>query len=376
LGKIEEMIEKKLSCWKGKYLSVSGRLVLINSVLTSLSMFMLSFFEVLRGVLEKIGYFRSRFFWQHDSQKKKYRLTKWSIMCQPKDQGGLGIQNLEIQNECLLSKWFFKLINEDGLWQTILRNKYLANQTIGKVDRLPGDSHFWSGLMKVKDKFLRFGSFQLNNRTQIRFWEDKWIGNHAFKDQYPSLYNIMRRKSDTVAKVLSGVPLNVSFRRQLTGNNLVLWHSLVNRIVGVRLNNNADLFRWNLHQHGKFSAHSMYLALINNGMVIRNNMIWRLKIPLKIKIFIWYMYKEVVLIKDNLARRNWNGGKQCCFCHKTKTIKHLFFECWYAKFIWGLSQIAFNIIPPYRVDNMFGTWLNQFGGNLKRQVLAGASVFC
>jgi hypothetical protein len=142
LGKIEERIEKKLSCWKGKYLSVSGRLVLINSVLTSLSMFMLSFFEVLRGVLEKIGYFRSRFFWQHDSQKKKYRLTKWSIMCQPKDQGGLGIQNLEIQNECLLSKWFFKLINEDGLWQTILRNKYLANQTIGKVDRLPGDSHF------------------------------------------------------------------------------------------------------------------------------------------------------------------------------------------------------------------------------------------
>jgi hypothetical protein len=45
-----------------------------------------------------------RFFWQHDSQKKEYRLTKWSIMCQPKDQGGLGIQNLEIQNVCLLSK--------------------------------------------------------------------------------------------------------------------------------------------------------------------------------------------------------------------------------------------------------------------------------
>jgi hypothetical protein len=40
----------------------------------------------------------------------------------------------------------------------------------------------------------------------------------------------------------------------------------------------------------------MYLALISNGMVIR------LKIPLKIKIFMWYMYKEVVLTKDNLAR--------------------------------------------------------------------------
>jgi hypothetical protein len=151
---IEERIEKKLSSWKGKYLSVGGRLVLINSVLSSLPIFMLSFFEVLKGVLEKIDYFRFRFFWQHDSQKKKYRLTKWSIMCQPKDQGGLEIQNLEIQYECLLSKWLFKLINEDDLWQRILRNKYLSKQMIGKVERKPGDSHFWTGLMKVKKKFL------------------------------------------------------------------------------------------------------------------------------------------------------------------------------------------------------------------------------
>jgi hypothetical protein len=87
---IEERIEKKLSSWKGKYLSVGDRLVLINSVLSSLPMFMLSFFEIPKGVLKKIDYFRSRFFWQNDSQKRKYRLTKWSMMCQPKDQGGLG----------------------------------------------------------------------------------------------------------------------------------------------------------------------------------------------------------------------------------------------------------------------------------------------
>jgi hypothetical protein len=60
---IEERIEKKLSSWKGKYLSVGGRLVLINSVLSSLPIFMLSFFEIPKGVLKKIDYFRSRFFW-------------------------------------------------------------------------------------------------------------------------------------------------------------------------------------------------------------------------------------------------------------------------------------------------------------------------
>jgi hypothetical protein len=59
---IEERIEKKLSSWKGKYLSVDCRLVLINSILSSLPMFMLFFFEILKGMLEKIDYSRSRFF--------------------------------------------------------------------------------------------------------------------------------------------------------------------------------------------------------------------------------------------------------------------------------------------------------------------------
>jgi hypothetical protein len=73
-------------------------------------------------VLEKIDYYQSRFFWQ------------------PREQGGLGVLNIEVQNKCLLSKWLFKLINEDGMWQEILRKKYLSNQTIGKAQKKPGDS--------------------------------------------------------------------------------------------------------------------------------------------------------------------------------------------------------------------------------------------
>jgi hypothetical protein len=57
-------------------MSFGGRLVLINSVITSLTMLMLPFFEVPKGVHGKIEYYRSRFFWQSDIRKKKYRLTK------------------------------------------------------------------------------------------------------------------------------------------------------------------------------------------------------------------------------------------------------------------------------------------------------------
>ena len=55
-------VEDKLSSWKGKSMSVGGRLVLINSVLSSLPMFMLSFLEIPREVLKRLDFFRSRFY--------------------------------------------------------------------------------------------------------------------------------------------------------------------------------------------------------------------------------------------------------------------------------------------------------------------------
>lgn len=57
----------------------------------------------------------------------------------------------------------------------------------------------------------------------------------------------------------------------------------------------------------------------------------------------WYLYKGVVLIKDNLARRNWDGNKQCCFCMAHENIEHLFFSCHMARFLWNIVHITFGI---------------------------------
>ena len=97
--------------------------------------------------------------------------------------------------------------------------------------------------MKVKDKFLNLGSFQLNNGENIRFWEDKWLGKFTLSQQFPSLYNIARKKHISIAMVFSSMPLNISFRRGLVGNNLVSWYNLVARIAQVRLNEREDVFK-------------------------------------------------------------------------------------------------------------------------------------
>jgi hypothetical protein len=122
-----------------------------------------------------------------------------------------------------------------GVWQELLKKKYLKNKTTGEVKWKPGDSYFWFGLMKVKDRFFHLSTFNLHNGTQIRFWEDRWFRNFTLKEQYPSLYNICRKKHISVASVFSSTTLNISFRRALVGENLLKWNELVMRIAFVQL---------------------------------------------------------------------------------------------------------------------------------------------
>ena len=74
--------------------------------------------------------------------------------------------------------------------------------------------------MKVKQDFLRFGTFIIKDGSQVRFWKKIWLDNRSLRDQYPQLYNIVRRKQDMVAEVLRTQIPNLSWCRDLIGNKV------------------------------------------------------------------------------------------------------------------------------------------------------------
>jgi hypothetical protein len=313
------------------------------------------------------------FFWQCDEHKKKYRLARWSILHKPKSIGGLGIVDLDLQNKCLLSKWIFKLINEEGLWQEILMKKYVKNKTLSQVRRKNGDSQFWSGLMEVKDLVLERGRFKVQDGAQTRFWEDLWIGNEPLMKRFPTLYNIVRKKNASVAQVLSTSPLNVSFRRALVGENWDKWLQLVGSILHVQCNQNRDSFIWTRSK--SFSVKALYNDLMLTSGIPFNCCSWKVKVPLKIKIFLWFLRQGVLLTKDNLVKRHWKGCVSCCFCDEHETIQHLFFDCPWARLLWNAISISFNVSFPTSCENLFGTWLRGFEKKQRNMVLLGVAAF-
>jgi hypothetical protein len=48
-------------------------------------------------------------------------------------------------------------------------------------------------------------------------------------------------------------------------------------------------------------------------------------------------------------------------------VKHLFFQCRFARSIWSIIQVASSLYPPTSVANVFGNWLH--GIDLKSRML-------
>ncbi|WJX77739.1 beta-amyrin 28-monooxygenase [Trifolium repens] len=125
-----EKIRRKLRSWGNKYLSLGGRIVLINSVLNSIPVFFLSFMKMPVQVLKKVIRIQREFLWGGVClDRKKLNWVKWRVVCLDKKKGGLGVRDLKVVNYSLLMKWRWRLVDgeDSALWKEVLVAKYGRN---------------------------------------------------------------------------------------------------------------------------------------------------------------------------------------------------------------------------------------------------------
>jgi hypothetical protein len=141
---------------------------------------------------------------------------------------------------------------------------------------------------------------------------------------------------------------------------LVHWDFIKSKARAWPLVNESDVVTWNLSNKKVFSTKSMYQHLERNLAGSHNKWIWKAKIPLKMKIFLWQLFRNAILTRDNLKRRRWAGSPLCSFCNQCETARHLFFECANAKVVWGvLGKILGTEVCPMSLWQSI-TWLHCF----------------
>lgn len=147
--------------WKHKHMSMVGRACLINSVLSSVPFF----FKIPKGVLGNLIALQNSFLWGNEDGREKISWVRWETICNPREQGGLGVKDLALFNEALLAKWKWNMFHDmESLWVGVLESKCQGWKGLGEQVDNNCEFIWWRDLLK-----LVCGGSEENN------WFDKLV---------------------------------------------------------------------------------------------------------------------------------------------------------------------------------------------------------
>jgi hypothetical protein len=125
---------------------------------------------------------------------------------------------------------------------------------------------------------------------------------------------ICKQQNWELARVLEGVVINLRFRRNFGSEEILEWEELERDLEHVTLFDREDSIRWALSANGHFSTSSLYRHCSFSGVIdVRMEELWKSKLPLKIKNFLWLVYRGRIQTVDNLKRKRWKGDEKCQF---------------------------------------------------------------
>lgn len=119
------VLEARLSSWKGRMLSIGGRVTLINSVLANIPRYYFAFYKAPPLVIKKLEVIQRNFLWCGLVERKGIAWVSWLDICKDRDKGWMGVKHLGHFNRAMLAKWILRFLNEkEAIWWGILSVRY------------------------------------------------------------------------------------------------------------------------------------------------------------------------------------------------------------------------------------------------------------
>lgn len=184
-------------------MSIAGRTTLINSSLSNSFIYHMSMYWLPQTSVNALDKQRRTFFWHGGGQKRKYHLVRWETICKSKRKGGLGIKDIRKMNISSLCKWWWRLDTESGLWQDLVKAKYLKIDLLNTVKRRYDDSPIWKDLMKIRHIYLGGRKIKPGNGAQTLFWTVTWLEETPLSFNFSTLFEICEEKTISLDNFLT-----------------------------------------------------------------------------------------------------------------------------------------------------------------------------
>lgn len=214
-------------------------------------------------------------------------------------------------------------------------------------------SHTWRSIIKVRDFVMKNIKWIIGNGKDISFWHDWWCGDKALDNSDHDILN----ENVKVAEFI-----NENKEWDVASLSQIINMSDMNKITSILIPKTSimeDTPNWNLNHKGNFSVKSSYDKLADTCISDMNwNWIWKLKVPSKLKGFLWTCMHGKILTNQQRRTRGLTACENCPRCNfNCEDMTHLFFTCPSSADIW--SNIP-SIQAPLTGDiNAWRLWLQE-----------------
>ncbi|GKV01533.1 hypothetical protein SLEP1_g14082 [Rubroshorea leprosula] len=393
-----DSFKKKLASWKNRFISLGGRITLLNSVLSSLPVFAMSVHLLPKGLILILDKIHRNFLWGGGANNRKINWVGWENVCRSKLDGGLGVKDLRKFNLALLGKWWSRLAEgEEGLLYKVIRGKYGSsggNWLNWIEEGNQKGSLWWRDVCRLdysctnRVGWLLDGfKLKLGEGNSVKFWEDVWIGDESLANKFPRLLLNSLGRAKSISQM--GFWSNGSWSWSLEWRRPNFsWekHSMaeLRRMLQTiqPIKGQKDRWEWR-HDQGIYSAKSGYQVLSSSHQQSRNNLhkrIWCRLVPTKICAFVWKVLQDRIPSKVNLYKRGIIPDLNlatCMLCKENiEDINHLFLHCKFAYAVWS-KCLQWWRISSVRADNCYASFEQQIAYFKNVNIRAGwDTVWC
>jgi hypothetical protein len=269
-------------------LNQAGRLQITNAVLTAMPTYYMCTLELPKAIIKQIDKIRKGCLWRgSDVNGRGMPKAAWEMVCKPKEDGGLGIIDLETQNQALLMKNLDKFFNKKDIpWVNLIWEKHYRN------NKLPGTtkkgSFWWRDVLKNLPQFKNMTKIQPKYGDTCIFWKDKWDGI-ILQVQYPQAHSYAKNELITVRRAFSQGSITELFNLPLSPTAFNQIQEIQQRMEAYNINESEkDL--WTLSgSNTQFKATRAYKTLMQHPHTeAAFKWLWRSYCQPKHKVFFCY----------------------------------------------------------------------------------------
>ena len=241
----------------------------------------------------------------------------------------------------MLAKQVWRLIHDkESLFYRVFKAKYFPNNSIFEAKSSTG-SFAWKSILWSRDLIKKGSFWRIGNGKSVWIYIDAWLPSPEGRISSPILHLAPESTVDSLIDSATGW-WNI---------NLIDWyfHPPEARLIkSLPLSSIPlpDSLVWSSEKSGSYSVKSGYKLLCelhnhtNHLQVSESQLgfwksIWKMKVPGKIKHFIWKACTNSLPTKDNLLKQKTLHESVCPHCAgESKSIVHALWSCACIRIVW------------------------------------------